>query len=109
MHDGSGVARWQWVLHDGSGDGIQAEIYLKRPNSSIQPHSIIFLKMKIIFTRHFYENAFIEKKERANKIILQRKNVDFAAQRESPDDNVSQEQGSNNESSTPPSEFESVA
>ena len=95
MHDGSGVARWQWVLHDGSGDGIQAEIYLKRPNSSIQPHSIIFLKMKIIFTRHFYENAFIEKKERANKIILQRKNVDFAAQRESPDDNVSQEQGSN--------------
>ena len=89
------VARSQWVLQDGSGDGIQAEIYLKMRNSSIQPQFIIFLIMKIIFTEHFHENDFIEKKERVRKIHVRRKNVDFAAQRESPDDNVSQEQGSN--------------
>ena len=102
------VARSQSVLHDGRRDGIQAEILLKLPNSSIQLQVIIFLKMKIIFTRHSHENDFIKKKERANKINLRRKNVDFATQRESPDDNDGQEQGSDNESSTPSSEFEYV-
>ena len=60
------------------------------------------------FTERLHANASIQKKKRPYKINLRRKNMDFPAQRESPDDNVSQEQGSNNESSTPSSEFEYV-